>query len=188
MLTSPHSYGLKGMVIVMHILLQLFRCNTPTDAFHPLPLMHYMCYFMVPHVIMHLICQDYNTSVLMNGYNIMEASSDVGELINLEHDDDSKLNYINQKTIIMFQGTLESSKQTQIEAIDAAVAKALFFESQGRSSGVMVCSIELIDMTDCSTIPEATMGLAKATTCCASAVDAHARRGKWLGADQASGL
>ncbi|KAH0828634.1 hypothetical protein J3R83DRAFT_2978 [Lanmaoa asiatica] len=130
-------YGSKGTAIVMHTLLHLFRRNVPTNAFQPLPVMHYLCYFVVPHVVARLICQDYNTSMLMNGCNIMEASSDIGELINPERDDDSELDCINQKTTVMFRGASQSSQQTRIEAVDAAVAKALSSEFQPESSDVM---------------------------------------------------
>ena len=107
----------------MHTLSQLFPLrNTTTDAFHPLPILHYLSYFVVPHIISRLITQDCGKSSDMSTYSIMEASSDAGEHINPDQDDDPEIDMINHKTTIVLK---RAAVDKQREDLEMVAAKAL---------------------------------------------------------------
>lgn len=84
---------------MLHTLFTLFPASeTPTNAFEPIPLRRFLVYFVVPHVITTLIAQDHQTSNFSNAHGILVESSDAGELINPEDDNDNELEEINRLT------------------------------------------------------------------------------------------
>ncbi|KAH0826086.1 hypothetical protein J3R83DRAFT_11684 [Lanmaoa asiatica] len=118
-------YGSKGTAIVLHTLSQLFPLrNTTTDAFHPLPILHYLSYFIVPHVISRLIAQDCKKTTDISAYGIMVASSDAGEHINPDRDDDPEIDMINHKTTIALKRAAVDRQQDS-EDLETVAAKAL---------------------------------------------------------------
>ncbi|KAI6001304.1 hypothetical protein EDD15DRAFT_2361664 [Pisolithus albus] len=114
-------YGSKGTAIVMHMLLQLFPLTTPTDAFQPLSLMQYLSYFVTPHIFCQLIAEDYGGATTINAQKIMYESSDVGELVNPECDDDDELDQIKCKTTLALRKRTSDGRTTQ-DAASALVA------------------------------------------------------------------
>ncbi|KAI5981452.1 hypothetical protein EDD15DRAFT_2203956 [Pisolithus albus] len=114
-------YGSKGTAIVMHMLLQLFLLTTPTDAFQPLSLMQYLSYFVTPHIFCQLIAEDYGGATTINAQKIMYESSDVGELVNPECDDDDELDQIKCKTTLALRKRTSDGRTTQ-DAASALVA------------------------------------------------------------------
>ncbi|KAI5983265.1 hypothetical protein EDC04DRAFT_2915068 [Pisolithus marmoratus] len=93
-------YSSKGTAIIMHTLLQVFPPSTSTDTFQPLSLWQYLCYVVVLHIVCQLILEDLGISTTINTYKIMLESSDAGELIHPEHDDDEELDLIKHKTTL----------------------------------------------------------------------------------------
>ncbi|KAI5984002.1 hypothetical protein EDD15DRAFT_2375721 [Pisolithus albus] len=114
-------YGSKGTAIVMHMLLQLFLPTTPTDTFQPLSLMQYLSYFITPHIFCQLIAEDYGGATTINAQKIMYESSDVGELVNPECDDDDELDQIKCKTTLTLRKRTSDGRTTQ-DAASALVA------------------------------------------------------------------
>ncbi|KAI5997185.1 hypothetical protein EDC04DRAFT_2585189 [Pisolithus marmoratus] len=96
-------YGPKGTAIIMHTLIQLFPLTTLTDAFQPLSLRQYFAYFVIPHIACRLIAEDLSISATMNAYKVMVESSNVGELINPERDDDNELDLIKHRTMLVLR-------------------------------------------------------------------------------------
>lgn len=117
-LMSLHSYGSKGTTIIMHTLLQLFPpSSTTTDAFKPLPLLHYFSYFLVPHIISRFICEDCKKGSQICAYSIMTASSDAGESINPERDDDDEVDTINHRTTVALkQAAINDQQEVEMAA------------------------------------------------------------------------
>ncbi|KAG8213439.1 hypothetical protein J3R82DRAFT_11952 [Butyriboletus roseoflavus] len=66
--------------------------------------MHYLCYIVTPHIVSQLIMQDLNISSFVSAYNTMVASSDVGDSIHMNEDDDDEADLINHKTTLSFKG------------------------------------------------------------------------------------
>lgn len=114
-------YGSKGTVIVMHTLLQLFPPTTPTDAFQPLSFLQYLSYFITPHIFCQLIAEDYGGVTTVNAQKIMYESSDVGELVNPERDDDDELDQIKRKTTLALRNRTLDGRTTQ-DAANALIA------------------------------------------------------------------
>lgn len=92
------------------------------NAFHPLPILHYLSYFVVPHVICRLVAQDCGNSSDVSAFSIMEASSDAGEHIHLDRDDDDEIDTINHRTTIALKRTAVDKQRDDLETV---AAKAL---------------------------------------------------------------
>ncbi|KAI5995020.1 hypothetical protein EDD15DRAFT_2365927 [Pisolithus albus] len=109
------------MAIILHILLQLFPPNTPTDAFQPLSLWQFFTYVVVPHTVCQLIVEDFNLTTTINAYKLMVESSDVSELINPDCDDDDELDRIKHMTTLALKQRI-SHGGTVHDAAKALVA------------------------------------------------------------------
>jgi len=67
--------------------------TTPDNAFWPLDFLNFSHYFLVPYVAHHLIADDLKCS-LSDAYKVMIDSSDTGESLHPEDDDDKELDVI----------------------------------------------------------------------------------------------
>jgi len=110
----------------MHTLFGLFPSqSTVMDAFKPLPYLHYFTYFLVPHIVTKLITEDFKTTVL-NAHRYMISSSDAGELVHPESDDDTELDGIYRQNLIFFKTwKLPTHQATTGDSGTEAAANAL---------------------------------------------------------------
>lgn len=98
------SYGTKGAAIITHTLLGLFPAvKVLIDVLRPLRShVQLLTYMMVPYCAARLIAEDQGLPSIEEGYSCMLASSDVGELINPERDEDEELDEIYRQNIMSF--------------------------------------------------------------------------------------
>ncbi|KAG8215158.1 hypothetical protein J3R82DRAFT_8657 [Butyriboletus roseoflavus] len=111
-------YGMKGAAVIAHTLLGLFPAvKVPIDVLQPLRShVQLLTYVLVPYCAARLIAED-----LKEGYFCMLASSDVGEVVNPERDDDEELDEIYRQNIMSF--TRQGKQRSRAFTIhDGAIA------------------------------------------------------------------
>ena len=126
-----NSYGEKGSAIIQQMLFSMFPPSVELTAIlRPLTHQQFMTYFLVPFVAVLLISEDYGYTTDAKAHKIMVTSGDAGILVHPADDNDTALDEIMQKIILVFRSGKPEILTRGVDSTEEAAQTLLQLQGQ----------------------------------------------------------